>query len=141
MGTERNSGSEPGARPTEMILALTTEASQEQAERLARELLARGLVACVSLLPVVSLYRWQGHPRRDEEVQLLLKTRQPCLTALHQAVLELHSYEIPEWITFRAEAAGAYGQWWADQLLPPSLSRGDASPAPAETPGDGAPIG
>jgi len=52
--------------PTPLSLVLTTEADRERAESLARELLERGLVACVSLHPVVSLYRWQGRLERSE---------------------------------------------------------------------------
>jgi periplasmic divalent cation tolerance protein len=124
-----------------LVLVLTTEASLEKAEHLATALLARGLVACVSLVPIVSLYRWEGRDTRAEEVQLLLKTQAPCLPALHAAVMALHSYETPEWITLSAHSRGGYGQWCAEQLAAASLRAGDGPPAPPGSPGDGDPAG
>jgi len=99
-----------------LTLVLTTEASRELAEALAQALLERRLVACVSLVPVQSHYRWQGRLERAEEVQLLLKTREELLEELRSALATLHSYETPEWIHWRATTAGAYGAWCDEQL-------------------------
>jgi periplasmic divalent cation tolerance protein len=126
---------------SELVLVLTTEASMELAEQLATTLLERGLVACVSLLPIVSHYRWEGQLTRSEEVQLLLKTQTPCLEALHAAVLALHSYATPEWITLTAHTRGGYGLWCDEQLSAPPIRGDGGPPAPPETPGDGAPTG
>ena len=106
-------------------LVLTTEASLERARALAVALLERRLVACVSLLPVQSHYRWQGAITCSDEVQLLLKTSPERLDALRQALLELHSYDTPEWIQWHAATAGAYGQWLVESLSPDA-----APPAP-----------
>ncbi|MCS5692723.1 divalent-cation tolerance protein CutA [Cyanobium sp. FGCU-6] len=126
-----------GGSGTEQTLeiVLTTEVDEARAESLATALLERRLVACVALVPVRSLYRWQGRIERSEEVQLLLKTTPECLHALEAAMRELHSYEIPEWIHWRASAAGSYGQWCGDEVAVPSP---DAVPsAPAGSSGDG----
>ena len=103
-----------GQRPIAVVLS--SEANEERAEALARQLLERRLVACVSLLPVRSFYRWQGRLEAGEEVKLLLKTTPNQLEGLHQAVLERHSYEVPEWIVLHGSSAGAYGFWLAEQL-------------------------
>lgn len=95
---------------------LTTEADPERAEALARALLGLRLVACVSLLPVHSFYRWQGRLESSAEVKLLLKTTPDQLETLQQAVLEHGSYEVPEWIVLRGDSAGAYAQWLAEQI-------------------------
>jgi len=123
--------------PLEIVL--TTEADGARAESLAAALLERRLVACVALMPMRSLYRWQGRIERSEEVQLLLKTTPECLQALEAAVRELHSYEIPEWIHWRGSAACSYGRWCAGEVA--ALSPDAARSAPAATPGDGAPAG
>ena len=99
-----------------MVLALTTEADAQRAERLAQALLDRHLVACVNLVPIRSLYRWNGEQQLDAEVQLLLKTTASRLEALQGAVLELHSYETPEWVTWPVQASSAYGQWVRAEL-------------------------
>lgn len=124
-----------------LVLALTTEANLSLAEKLATALLERRLVACVSLLPIVSLYRWEGRLTRSEEVQLLLKTRASCLPSLYDAVMALHSYDTPEWITLAAQTRGGYGHWCAEQLLAPPLRAGGGPPAPPANPGDAGPTG
>lgn len=101
-----------------MVLVLTSEASPDRARSLAATLLERRLVACASLLPVQSHYRWQGGITAEEEVQLLLKTGPEQLEPLREALLELHSYETPEWIHWTALTAGAYGQWLTESLSP-----------------------
>jgi periplasmic divalent cation tolerance protein len=124
------SGSE---QPLEIVL--TTEADGARAESLAAALLERRLVACVALMPVRSLYRWQGRIERSEEVQLLLKTTPECLQALEAAVRDLHSYEVPEWIHWRAAAGAPYGPWCAGEVV--AVSPDAAPSAPAASPGDG----
>ena len=93
------------------VLALTTEASESLALQLAETLLERRLAACVALKPVQSLYRWQGRLERSSEVQLLIKTHPTCLEALEQAVLELHSYDTPQWLHWPVSAGDAYAAW------------------------------
>ena len=119
-----------------LVLVLTTEADQARAQALAEALLERHLVACVSLQPLRSLYRWKGELQRDAEVQLLLKTSADQLGRLRDAVMDLHSYDTPEWLTWPVEASGAYGAWTLAQLSSDGLR-----PAPAGTPGDEPPAG
>ena len=104
----QDGGADAGA---ELWLALTTEASEVLAEALARRLLADGLVACVSLQPLQSLYIWQEQLEQAKEVQLLLKTDAGRLAALEAAVHRLHSYETPEWVAWPARASAGYGAW------------------------------
>lgn len=119
-----------------LSLVLTSEGSPEQAEALARELVGRRLVACASLLPVRSLYHWQGKLKSSDEVNLLLKTSPELLPALRAAIEELHSYETPEWIQWQAASDGAYGQWFSEQVSP-----GEGPPAGPESPGAVDPAG
>lgn len=101
-----------------LVLALTTEADQGRAERLARALLERRLVACVSLQTTLAIYHWQGEIHGAQEVQLLLKTDASHLEALQQAVHELHSYDTPEWISWPATSSTGYGNWLRQSLNP-----------------------
>jgi periplasmic divalent cation tolerance protein len=96
------------------ILALTTEASVEQAEALAMKLLERRLAACVALKSVESLYRWNGRIERSSEVQLMIKSHSSCATALEAAVRELHSYSTPQWLLWPAEASSDYAAWLSE---------------------------
>ncbi|MCP9899933.1 divalent-cation tolerance protein CutA [Cyanobium sp. Cruz CV13-4-11] len=128
----------PETDPIPVSLVLTTEADRKRAEALALALLERGLVACASLHPVESLYRWQGQLERSEEVQLLLKTSPGKLEELRRNLGELHSYDTPEWIHWQASSDGPYGRWLLEQL---PLSPGGGPPTPAMKPGDADPAG
>ena len=94
-----------------LVLALTTEANAERAQQLAEALLERHLVACVSIHPVQSFYRWDGSLQASHEVQLLMKTSAQHVDALRLAVSELHSYDTPEWLCWPVTASPAYGAW------------------------------
>ena len=107
------------------MLALPTEANAERAQQLAEALLERHLVACVSIHPVQSFYRWEGALQAAHEVQLLMKTSAQHLDALRSAVLELHSYVTPEWLCWPVTASPAYGAWTIAELS------SDASPPAA----------
>jgi len=99
-------------------LALTTEADQTRAEALARRLLSDGLVACVSLQPLQSLYRWQGRLEQGQEVQMLLKTDGSRLSALEAVVHQLHSYDTPQWLAWPVWASTGYAAWMTAELSP-----------------------
>ena len=108
-----------------LVLALTTEANAERAQQLAEALLERHLVACVSIHPVQSFYRWDGSLQASHEVQLLMKTSAQHVDALRLAVSELHSYDTPEWLCWPVTASPAYGSWAIAELS------SDASPPAA----------
>jgi periplasmic divalent cation tolerance protein len=101
----------------DVVLALTTVASAEDAERLVRALLAERLVACGTLLPGGrSLYHWEDGVADEPEVVVLLKTVAGRLGALGAAFDAYHPYEVPELLVFPA-AAGleAYLGWVRDE--------------------------
>ena len=117
-----------------LVVALTTEGDQGRAEALAEALLERRLVACISLQPQRSMYRWNGRLERGSEVQLLLKTSPCCLDVLRQTVMELHSYDTPEWICWPVDAAPAYGQWALAEISSGGLPQAAGETAGTERP-------
>ena len=97
-----------------MFIAWTTLATRADAEKLAVEVVARGLAVCVQVEgPVVSHYVWQGRPEKTEEFRLCLKCLPDKLSALQSYVLAQHPYETPEWIVVRAEHVGEKYLSWA----------------------------
>ena len=50
-----------------MIVIVTACGSAEEAERIAAALIEERLAACVQILPMRSLFRWQGQIERAEE--------------------------------------------------------------------------
>ncbi|NET53756.1 MAG: divalent-cation tolerance protein CutA, partial [Merismopedia sp. SIO2A8] len=47
-------------QPPSFHLVLTTASSQEEAGAIAHALVSRKLAACVSIMPIQSVYSWQG---------------------------------------------------------------------------------
>jgi periplasmic divalent cation tolerance protein len=84
-------------------IVLTTCGSRKEAERIARDILDRRLVACVSILPVKSYYRWKEEFTIDHEYLLVAKTKSEVFTKLKARILALHTYELPEIVSFRIQ--------------------------------------
>jgi periplasmic divalent cation tolerance protein len=100
----------------EHILAFTTLGSEEDAAKLARELVERRIVACVNLSgPVRSFYRWKGNLEDDREYLLLMKTRTERFSDLEDVLQELHPYDVPELIAVPITLGSAAYLGWVDE--------------------------
>ena len=83
------------------IVVVTTVGTEEQANLIAREVVARRLAACVNILPGVrSIYRWKGKICKDGELLLFIKTLEGEFDGVAATIRELHSYESPEILSF-----------------------------------------
>jgi len=83
------------------IVVVTTVGTEEQAYLIARELVARRQAACVNILPGMrSIYRWKGKICKDGELLLLVKTMEAEYEGVMATIRELHSYELPEILSF-----------------------------------------
>ncbi len=83
------------------ICVITTVGTEDQAYLIARELVARRQAACVNVLPGVrSIYRWQGKICKDQELMLVIKTADTEYESVAETIRELHSYELPEILSF-----------------------------------------
>jgi periplasmic divalent cation tolerance protein len=82
---------------TEYIQVLTTVSSEEDAERIADDLIERRLAACVQIVgPILSRYRWRGEVEQAREWQCLAKTEAGLYDRVEAAIREIHAYEEPE---------------------------------------------
>lgn len=83
------------------IVMVTTVGTEEQAYLIARELVARRQAACVNIIPAIrSIYRWKGKICKDGELLLVVKTEQQEFESAAATIRELHSYELPEILSF-----------------------------------------
>jgi periplasmic divalent cation tolerance protein len=81
----------------EIIIVLTNMPDRDAALKLARELVAKRLVACVNVLAAcTSVYRWKGEVEEAREVPVLIKTRAGRYDEVEAAIRRLHPYELPE---------------------------------------------
>jgi periplasmic divalent cation tolerance protein len=102
-------------------IVLTTAATADEAERLARVLVEERLAACATLVPSVrSIYRWQGKIEDASETLLLIKTAAEQLPTLQARLAALHSYQMPEFLVLSVEAGTqGYLEWLAENLRQP----------------------
>ncbi|HEY2558904.1 MAG TPA: divalent-cation tolerance protein CutA [Caldimonas sp.] len=118
------------------LLVVTTVGDREEASRLARTLVERGLAACAQISAIESYYAWQGAIEHDDECRVLFKVATAAYDAAERAIRELHPYELPAIHAIPVERAWEPYRAWVD-----ANSRADgstASPsAPAAGGGDG----
>jgi periplasmic divalent cation tolerance protein len=109
---------------SEPLVVLSTVGTAEDAQRIARALVERGLAACVNVLPgVTSVYRWQGRIETEPEHLLVIKTTAEGFEPLRAALVSLHPYEVPEVVALPVRGGhGPYLAW-----LDASVGAGDAS--------------
>lgn len=78
------------------IVVQVSAKDKKQAKQITKCLLDQKLAACVQLLPVESMYTWEGKHESAKEVLLLIKTSTLCFKKLVLAVKSQHSYKTPE---------------------------------------------
>ena len=100
------------------IVVVTTVGTEEQANLIAREIVVRRQAACVNILPGVrSIYRWKGKICKDGEWMLVIKTLEGELDGVTATIRELHSYELPEILSFQvADGEANFLQWIAGSV-------------------------
>lgn len=100
-------------------VVLVTAGSEAEAMELGNVLVSEKLAACVNIVPIQSLYTWQGSLQKDIEWQLLIKTDLARFEALEKRIQALHSYEVPEIIALPVVAGNAaYLNWIGEQTAP-----------------------
>jgi len=94
-------------------IVLTSIGVYERADKLARELVDRGLAACVNIVgPIRSVYRWKGKVENEQEYLLIIKTTAVRAKELGAVFAELHSYELPERVEIEIAGGSAdYLEW------------------------------
>lgn len=98
-------------------------ADEASAAAAASQLLDEGLIACANILPPMrSLYAWQGERGEAVEIAALFKTDARLLDRATARLAEIHPYDTPAVLGWRADAAAAPTAEWLAALV-----RGEAS--------------
>ena len=103
---------------SEFVQITTTTGNRQDAEQIAAELVSRRLAGCVQVSgPIMSTFRWQGKIETAEEWMCVIKTSRAQFAAIHEALGEIHPYEVPELVaTPILEGSDAYLRWLEEQL-------------------------
>jgi periplasmic divalent cation tolerance protein len=85
----------------EISIVFITAGSEEEAASIGKTLVEERLAACANIVPRIrSIYRWQGKIHDEQESLVILKTRTSQFDVVQNRIKELHSYEVPEIISF-----------------------------------------
>lgn len=78
------------------VMIYVTCASHPEAETIAGRLVTQKLIACANIFqPHLAVFEWEGSVESEEEVAMILKTRDDLFEQVRQAVLDAHSYDCP----------------------------------------------
>ncbi len=96
---------------------MITVGDRQEAGEIARHLVEAGLGAGAQILPIDSIYRWQGDIVEDQEWLILVKTRSDRFDAIETAVRDLHSYEVPPVLMIEMDEASEPYLVWIDESV------------------------
>jgi periplasmic divalent cation tolerance protein len=90
-----------GTESIQVVVVMVTTASQDEAMKIADQVVQSRLAACASTIPTVrSTYWWEGKLMNDQESLLLIKTTSEKFSSLEETIRKIHSYKVPEIIAF-----------------------------------------
>lgn len=91
--------------------------SQQEAERIASQLLSEKLIVCANIYSSTSLYQWKNKLTKTNEKVLFAKTITEKLPEAQQRIRQLHSYECPAVLILPVTGVNAsYLQWCMREL-------------------------
>jgi len=97
-------------------VVFVTVPTKEEGESIARALVENDLAACVNIISSVqSVYKWDGKLNIDDELLLVIKGSSSKLKAIEKKVLQLHSYDTPEVISFTLDKGNKKYLDWMNQ--------------------------
>ncbi|MBH44610.1 MAG: cytochrome C biogenesis protein CcdA [Gammaproteobacteria bacterium] len=99
------------------ILTLTTTDKKSISEKIAKELIASKIAACVSIhSPTTTYYFWGGKIRKDKEWMIMIKSPKHNYEKVEKLIKKLHNYELPEIISIKIESGSKkYLNWIANE--------------------------
>ena len=100
------------------MIAFVTCASREEAAKIAETLVRERLAACVNVVPSVeSCYWWEDKLNWDTECLMVIKTTAAAVERVRQRVLEVHSYDVPEFVALKIDSGSEpYLKWIEDSV-------------------------
>ncbi|MGC5584461.1 divalent-cation tolerance protein CutA [Ornithinimicrobium sp. W1665] len=108
-----DAGADSAGQHPALVEAHVSVPDTDMAQRIASDLVARQLAACVQVLgPMTSVYTWDGEVHRNQEWLLVAKTTEEAFPDVARAVRTLHSYDVPEVVAVPiTQALGEYASW------------------------------
>ena len=93
------------------IIVYITHSSEENAQKIADQLLQKKLVACANIFPIKSMYWWNETIENENEYVSIVKTIPENWGILQKEITAIHPYEVPCIMKIVAEANEEYEKW------------------------------
>jgi len=96
-----------------MFVAYSTVEKKKDAEKIAKHLVDKRIVACVNVIKIEnSFYRWKGKTEVTPEYLLVMKLSKKNFDRLDRELKHIHPYDVPELIAMKVEKSGSkYANW------------------------------
>ena len=78
-----------------------TAGSMEEAKSIGRTLVEERLAACANIFPITSIFRWKDKIEEAGEFGIIVKTKTDRVKYIEKRVKQIHSYEVPCFVSFR----------------------------------------
>ncbi|GAB4815006.1 hypothetical protein N2152v2_002052 [Parachlorella kessleri] len=116
MSTAATGSTAGAAASTGAVVVYVTVPSKDVGRKIADSLVESKLAACVNIIPgLESIYVWEGKVNRDEELLLMIKSRESLVAELTQHVKGLHPYDECEVISLPISGGSmSYLKWVMD---------------------------
>jgi periplasmic divalent cation tolerance protein len=100
-------------------VVLVTCGTLEESRKIARAMVERHLAACVNIVThaVESFYMWEGKLESGSEYLLVMKTSEERVEALKTELLEMHSYDTPEFVVLPIVTGSEEYLKWIEESL------------------------
>ncbi len=123
MAERGTGGSAQGIPPSEeagdgVRVVFVTAPDVATGTELVRRVVEEGLAACGNVVPgLTSVFHWEGEVQEEAEVLLVLKTRVSHVELLRRRVVNLHPYDVPEFLVLAVESGHPpYLRWVAETV-------------------------
>lgn len=98
------------------IFIYITNPTEKEAEKIAKFLLKKKLIACANIFPIKSLYWWNRKIAQEKEVVLIVKTTKNNFEEVKREVEKIHPYKIPCIVKIPVSSNKKYFDWLKDEI-------------------------
>ncbi|MBX7059448.1 MAG: divalent-cation tolerance protein CutA [Leptospirales bacterium] len=78
------------------VLVLTAINEEELAEQILIDLVSEGFILSGNIIPVKTVFMWEGQIHIDDEFKLLMKAREGYYSDIERYIMDKHPYRSPE---------------------------------------------
>ena len=80
----------------EPTMVISTYPDRDTISKVAKNLVNEQLCACVNIIEISSIYRWEGKIEDTSEYMAIFKTTSTNRSALKERIAKTHPYDVPE---------------------------------------------